>query len=123
MSVKSLNHPLLQPALVKLPQTIKNCYVVSALGCKGNTVDGFHFSTEGARELGKRDGRRMYSLIKASRPVNTGIKGILSVDKGLTKDVFAIDGKKIGCLNADNVVDNLSRGLYIIGGKCVYVQK
>jgi hypothetical protein len=106
----------------QLPHTIKNSYVVSALGCKGNTVDGFHFSTEGARELGKRYGRRMYSLIKASRPVNTGINDVLSVDRNRSKEVFSVDGKKIGCLKTDNVLDNLSKGLYIIGGKCVFVK-
>jgi hypothetical protein len=47
-----------------LPHTINNCYVVSADSCQGNTVDGFHFSTEGARELGRRYGLKMYSLIK-----------------------------------------------------------
>jgi hypothetical protein len=53
-----------------LPHTIKNCYVISANGCLGNTVDGFHFSTEGARELGKRYGRQMYSLIKKYNTVD-----------------------------------------------------
>jgi hypothetical protein len=47
-----------------LPRTIKNCYVISADGCQGNTVDGFHFSTEGARELGRRYGYQMYALQK-----------------------------------------------------------
>src|SRR5574344_1868225 len=47
-----------------LPRTIKNCYVISADGCQGNTVDGFHFSTEGERELGRRYGYQMYALQK-----------------------------------------------------------
>lgn len=47
-----------------LPHTINNCYVISADSCLGNSVDGFHFSTEGARELGRRYGQQMYSLMK-----------------------------------------------------------
>ena len=47
-----------------LPHAIKNCYIVSADGCEGNTIDGFHFSTVGAREIGRRYGDQMYSLLK-----------------------------------------------------------
>lgn len=48
----------------RLPQIIKNSYVISADGCQGNTVDGFHFSTAGTRELGRRYGRQMWSFLK-----------------------------------------------------------
>lgn len=70
-----------------LPHTINNCYVVSADSCKGNTIDGFHFSTEGARELGKRYGLKMYSLIKKYNTI-----------EGRTVDHLTIDTTKFSLL-------------------------
>jgi hypothetical protein len=70
-----------------LPHTINNCYVVSADSCKGNTIDGFHFSTEGARELGRRYGLKMYSLIKKYNTI-----------EGRTVDHLALDTTKFSLL-------------------------
>ena len=39
--------------LAHLPETLANSYIISSAGCKG-VNDGFHFSIEGFRELGKR---------------------------------------------------------------------
>ncbi len=50
--------------IATLPHTLINSYVISSEGCTGNNIDGLHFSTEGARELGKRYGKQMYSLLK-----------------------------------------------------------
>jgi len=44
---------------------IPNSYAISSEGCTGNGVDGFHFSTVGARELGKRYGLQMLSISKS----------------------------------------------------------
>ena len=67
-----------------LPHTIKNCYVVSADGCQGNMVDGFHFSTVGARELGKRYGKQMYSILKAKNSC-TGVEELVNACKTIDK--------------------------------------
>jgi len=50
--------------IAKLPYSIPNSYAISSEGCSGNGTDGFHFSTIGARELGKRYGLQMLSLLK-----------------------------------------------------------
>lgn len=55
--------------IATLPYHIGNSYVISSEGCVGNGVDGFHFSTEGARELGKRYGLEMLSLLKTYNTV------------------------------------------------------
>lgn len=39
--------------LANLPRVVPNAYIISSRGCKG-IRDGFHFSTAGFRELGKR---------------------------------------------------------------------
>jgi hypothetical protein len=39
--------------LADLPKVLPNSYIISSKGCKG-VRDGFHFSTAGMRELGKR---------------------------------------------------------------------
>lgn len=53
-----------------LPQTIPNSYVISSKACE-DTTDNLHFSAAGYRELGKRYGEKMLSLlgykIKASK--------------------------------------------------------
>ena len=63
-----------------LPYYIPNSHVISSEGCIGNGIDGFHFSTEGARELGKRYGLQMLSI---SKTFNT--------EEGQTVDHLAID--------------------------------
>ncbi|HLP06209.1 MAG TPA: sialate O-acetylesterase [Paludibacter sp.] len=55
--------------IATLPYYIPNSYVISSDGCAGNGVDGFHFSTEGARELGARYGRKMLSVSKTYHTV------------------------------------------------------
>jgi len=51
--------------IATLQYYIPNSYAISSEGCTGNGVDGFHFSTIGARELGKRYGLQMLSLSKS----------------------------------------------------------
>lgn len=53
--------------IATLPRVIPNSYVISSEGCKGNNFDGLHFSTEGARELGKRYGEQMYAILKSKK--------------------------------------------------------
>jgi hypothetical protein len=45
-----------------LPKTIPNSYVISSKGCTGRS-DHLHFNPAGYRELGKRYGERMLSLL------------------------------------------------------------
>jgi len=66
--------------IATLPYYIPNSNVVSSKGCSGNSVDGFHFSTVGARELGKRYGLQMWSLLKT-----------YETEKGQTVDHLAIE--------------------------------
>jgi len=66
--------------IATLPYYIPNSYAISSEGCAGNGVDGFHFSTVGARELGKRYGLQMLSV---SKTYNT--------EEGQTVDHLAID--------------------------------
>ena len=51
--------------IATLQYYIPNSYAISSEGCTGNGIDGFHFSTTGARELGKRYGLQMLSLSKS----------------------------------------------------------
>jgi hypothetical protein len=48
--------------IVDLPKTIPNSYVISSKGCTGRS-DHLHFNPAGYRELGKRYGERMLSLL------------------------------------------------------------
>lgn len=48
--------------IAKLPQTIRNAYVISSAGC-ADAPDNLHFSAEGYRELGKRYAEKMLSLL------------------------------------------------------------
>ena len=47
--------------LANLPRVVPNAYIISSRGCKG-IRDGFHFSTAGFRELGKRYAIQMLKL-------------------------------------------------------------
>jgi len=67
--------------IATLPYYISNSYVISSDGCVGNGVDGFHFSTEGARELGKRYGLQMLSLSKTYTTVEGQTVDHLAIDK------------------------------------------
>ena len=49
--------------IAKLPNVIPTSYVISSEGCKGNGVDGFHFSAEGYRIIGKRYADKMLRLM------------------------------------------------------------
>jgi len=48
--------------IAKLPLTLPNSYVIPSTGCIG-IQDHLHFSAEGYRELGKRYGLRMLSIL------------------------------------------------------------
>ncbi|MDP4271139.1 MAG: sialate O-acetylesterase [Bacteroidota bacterium] len=66
--------------IATLPYYITNSYVISSIGCEGNGKDLFHFSTAGARELGSRYGKQMYSLLKTYNTVDGQTVDHLSVD-------------------------------------------
>ncbi|HJV77322.1 MAG TPA: sialate O-acetylesterase, partial [Paludibacter sp.] len=66
--------------IATLPYYIPNSYPISSKGCTGNSVDGFHFSTIGARELGKRYGLQMLAISKTYNTIG-----------GQTVDHLAID--------------------------------
>ena len=71
--------------IATLPTYIPNSYPISSVGCTGNAHDtikgdGFHFSTLGARELGKRYGLQMLSISKTYTTV-----------EGQTVDHLALD--------------------------------
>lgn len=48
--------------IAKLPQTIPNSYVISSAGCT-DTTDNLHFNSAGYRELGRRYGVKMLTLL------------------------------------------------------------
>jgi hypothetical protein len=48
--------------IAKLPQTLPNSYVISSSGCT-DTSDNLHFNAAGYRELGRRYGVKMLSLL------------------------------------------------------------
>jgi hypothetical protein len=48
--------------IAELPKTITNSYVISSAGCKSRP-DRLHFTEAGYRELGKRYGEQMLSLL------------------------------------------------------------
>ncbi|WP_207423447.1 sialate O-acetylesterase [Desertivirga brevis] len=48
--------------IATLPEVIPNSYVISSSGCE-DTTDNLHFSAAGYRELGKRYGLKMLSLL------------------------------------------------------------
>jgi hypothetical protein len=48
--------------IAKLPQSVPNAYVISSKGCTDAT-DNIHFNSAGYRELGKRYGAKMLSLL------------------------------------------------------------
>jgi hypothetical protein len=47
----------------ELPKTIPTAHVISATGCTGRPPDQMHFAAAGYRELGKRYGDQMLSLL------------------------------------------------------------
>lgn len=47
--------------MAELPKTLPNTHVISSAGCM--TDDKLHFNSEGSRELGKRYGQKMLSLL------------------------------------------------------------
>lgn len=61
--------------IAKLPETIANSYVISSKGCPCHP-DHLHFKPEGYRELGKRYGEKMLSLLgyKVNEPKESGTK-------------------------------------------------
>jgi hypothetical protein len=55
------------PIMDDLPKTIPNAYVISSKGCAA-VSDHLHFSPAGYRELGKRYGEQMLSLLRQTHP-------------------------------------------------------
>jgi Carbohydrate esterase, sialic acid-specific acetylesterase len=53
--------------IAELPRTIPNSHVISSVECKSRP-DRLHFSAEGYRELGKRYGEKMLSLLGEKEP-------------------------------------------------------
>jgi len=52
----------MNPIIARLPETIKNSYVISSAGCTAGR-DRLHFNAAGSREFGKRYGVQMLSLM------------------------------------------------------------
>jgi hypothetical protein len=48
--------------MAELPQTLPNAHVISSAGCTCNP-DRLHFNAAGSRELGKRYGEKMLSVL------------------------------------------------------------
>ena len=48
--------------IANLPETLPNSHVISSSGCT-SSPDGLHFNSAGNRELGKRYGEKMLSLL------------------------------------------------------------
>jgi hypothetical protein len=67
--------------IATLPFYIPNSYAISSKGCAGNGKDGLHFSTEGARELGKHYGLQMLSLLKTYNTVEGKTVDTLKIEK------------------------------------------
>jgi alpha-L-fucosidase 2 len=53
--------------IAELPKTIPTAHVISSAGC-ASRKDRLHFTPEGYRELGKRYGEKMLSLVGQSHP-------------------------------------------------------
>ncbi len=53
--------------IAELPRAIPNAHVISSAGCKSRR-DRLHFTAEGYRELGKRYGEKMLSLLGRKIP-------------------------------------------------------
>jgi hypothetical protein len=47
--------------IAELPKTLPNSYVISSAGC--TSVERLHFNSAGYRELGRRYGEKMLSLL------------------------------------------------------------
>lgn len=75
--------------IAKLPDHIPNSHIISSDGCTG--TDDFHFTTIGARELGKRYGLQMLSLLKTYHTV-----------EGQTVDRLAIESTEFTLLTGSN---------------------
>ena len=60
--------------MAKLPETLPNSHVISSAGC--TTGDRLHFDSAGSRELGKRYGEKMLSLLGGDEvhPSSSGAK-------------------------------------------------
>lgn len=100
--------------IAKLPQVIPNSYVISAKGIEGNTIDGFHFSAKGYRDLGKRYADKMWELLK---PTLTGIRDVETTPKTTTgMGWFTLGGQKLQ--NCPTTC-----GLYVHDGRVVVVKK
>jgi hypothetical protein len=83
--------------IAKLPQTIPNSYVISSSGCT-DTTDNLHFNAAGYRELGRRYGVKMLSLL--------GTPGTSTVEENLkgTIDGYALDQNYPNPFNPTTVI-------------------
>jgi hypothetical protein len=72
--------------IANLPNYIPNSHVISSEGCSG--IDDFHFSNEGQKELGKRYGIQMLSLLET-----------YDSDEGKTVDHLEMDNLNITMLS------------------------
>ena len=52
--------------MAELPQTLPNSHVISSAGCTCNP-DRLHFDAAGSRELGKRYGEKMLSVLTSTK--------------------------------------------------------
>ena len=66
--------------IATLPYYIPDSYAISSKECTGNGIDGFHFSTVGARELGKRYGLQMLSISKTYNTIEGQTVHHLSIE-------------------------------------------
>lgn len=53
----------MNPIIDELPNAIPNSYVISSAGCPARPPDHLHFTPAGYRELGRRYGEKMLSLL------------------------------------------------------------
>jgi hypothetical protein len=57
-----VNNAGMNSIIAELPKTLPNSYIISSKGCEGRP-DRLHFTPAGYRELGKRYGEKMLSLL------------------------------------------------------------
>lgn len=55
----------MNPIINTLPEVVENAHIISSEDCEA-IPDGLHFSAEGYRELGKRYGQKMITLLESS---------------------------------------------------------
>jgi poly(3-hydroxybutyrate) depolymerase len=56
--------------IAKTSSVIPNSHVISSANIPGNGTDGFHFSAEGYRMIGKRYAQKMYTLLDKTKQID-----------------------------------------------------